>query len=298
MDDGDRFLSSGSDPWFAPSLAPPFIAPNILAEADLPASRRKLAAIIETVVLPRIIEMHATRPSKKRDDPQTPTSDEIAKLAMLVLNPDLELSSEFIRQLEDRGLSIDRLFIDLLEPAARCLGTMWDNDECSFIDVTLGVARLQQLLALFSRSWAVPAFSRKRRVCMVSIAEEQHSFGVTMVETFLRAGGWDVRSERGATLQQIAPLLRSQWLAVVGLTASTDRQLGSLAATIRHIRQHSRNPVVGIMVGGPPFTACPELATQVGADAMAINAPAAVVLAQRLFDIGAKTNWQDSFAAG
>ncbi|MFO1151689.1 MAG: cobalamin B12-binding domain-containing protein [Alsobacter sp.] len=217
---------------------------------------------------------------------------------MLVLNPNLELSSEFIRDLEDRGLSLDRLFVDLLEPAARCLGTMWDEDECSFIDVTIGVARLQQLLAVFSRSWVVPAFRQKRRVCMLSIAEEQHSFGVTMVETFLRAGGWEVTSERGMTLQQVAPLLRSQWFAVVGLTASTDRQIGSLTATIRQIRQHSRNPVVGIMVGGPPFSDCPRLAAQVGADATAINAPAAVLLAQRLFDIGAGTNWQDSFPAG
>ena len=112
---------------------------------------------------------------------------------------------------------------------------------------------------------------------------------------FLRAGGWDVSSQAGTTLQQIAPLMRSRWFAVVGLTASSDRQLASLAATIRQIRVHSRNPVVGIMVGGPPFNECPDLAADVGADATAVNAPAAVLLAQRLFDMGAESNCRNSF---
>lgn len=49
------------------------------------------------------------------------------------------------------------------------------------------------------------------------------------------------------------------------------------------------------MVGGPPFCESPDLAARVGADATAVNAPAAVLLAQRLFDLGAQSNWQDSF---
>jgi len=38
------------------------------------------------------------------------------------------------------------------------------------------------------------------------------------------------------------------------------------------------------MVGGPMFTANPELASKVGADATAPTAPAAVLVAQKLFD--------------
>ena len=39
------------------------------------------------------------------------------------------------------------------------------------------------------------------------------------------------------------------------------------------------------MVGGPVFIKRPELAMRVGADAAAVNAPAAVFLAQKLFDL-------------
>lgn len=296
MEDGD---SEAGDvvlgPWPGHTVAPPFVAPDILRDAELPKARRKLAAIVHTEILPRLLEQHVTVGSGTAARWSAPTQQEIARLAALVLDPDVQLSTDFVTVLKNRGLSVDELFVHLLEPAARCLGTMWDNDECSFLDVILGVGRLQQLLSLFSQSFAVPAFNEKRRVCMVSIADEQHSFGVSMVETFLRGGGWDVRTERGTTLQQIAPLMRSEWFSVVGLTASSDGQLDSLAATIHQIRTHSCNPAVGIMVGGPPFTARPDLAAQLGADASAVNAPAAVVLAQRLFDVGAATNWQDSF---
>ncbi|MGQ3177612.1 MAG: cobalamin B12-binding domain-containing protein, partial [Blastomonas fulva] len=53
---------------------------------------------------------------------------------------------------------------------------------------------------------------------------------------------------------------------------------------IARIRQQSCNPHIGIMVGGPIFTANPALAAKVGADATAPNAPTAVLIAQKLFD--------------
>jgi methanogenic corrinoid protein MtbC1 len=53
---------------------------------------------------------------------------------------------------------------------------------------------------------------------------------------------------------------------------------------IAELRRHSKNRRIGIMVGGPMFAANPNLAIEIGADATAVNAPAAVIVAQRLFD--------------
>ena len=43
---------------------------------------------------------------------------------------------------------------------------------------------------------------------------------------------------------------------------------------------------IAVMVGGPMFSANPHLAIEVGADDTAVNAPAAVLVAQKLFDLG------------
>lgn len=206
MDDGDGTVGmGGAGPLSAAGVAPPFIAPDILNGADLRGARNTLSSIVHSRIMPRLMRMQADDTGHPGQAFDGPTGGDIARLAHLVLDPNIQLSAEFVVELKERGLSMDKLFVDLLEPAARCLGAMWDEDECSFVDVTLGVGRLQQLLSMFSCSNTVPSFSQKRRVCMITIAEEKHSFGVTMVEKFLRAGGWDVRSERGAMLQQIAP---------------------------------------------------------------------------------------------
>ena len=49
----------------------------------------------------------------------------------------------------------------------------------------------------------------------------------------------------------------------------------------------SRNKAVSVMVGGPVFVENPEIARQVGADASAVDAPTAVLLAQVLLDLSA-----------
>lgn len=280
----------------AAMVMPPFIAPELLGQVDLPTTQERLASLIKTTVLPRLIEMHTQAYMGDQDDALPPSARDIETLAHLVLDPNIQLSSDFIAQLERDGHSIEDLFVTLLEPAARCLGTMWDHDECSFFDVTYGVARLQQLLSLGSRSHVVPEFTRKRSVFMVTLADEKHSLGVTMVETFLEAGGWAVTSLHRGSIEQILATVRDQWFAVVGVTIGSSSHLPQLASTIRAIRTESCNPAIGVMVGGPPFAGHANLVAEVGADATATNAPTAVLLAQRLFDIGAAKNWQEPVA--
>jgi len=72
---------------------------------------------------------------------------------------------------------------------------------------------------------------------------------------------------------------------VAGLTAGSAQMMESLMTTTKLIREQSLNSDIGIMVGGPVFTANPALAAEVGADAIASNAPAAFLIAQKLIDV-------------
>ena len=152
--------------------------------------------------------------------------------------------------------------------------------------MTLGIGRLQKLLAIFNDTHAAPAVKQRRRVLMALAPGNQHSFGIAMVEQFLLAAGWQVQTEIFATADEIVEAARSTWFAVIGLTAAFHGQLDALSDVIARLRAHSSNPTVGIMVGGPMFTVTPTLALEVGADATAPNAPRAVLVAQKLFDLG------------
>jgi len=83
----------------------------------------------------------------------------------------------------------------------------------------------------------------------------------------------------------LLPVFSFRWFAVAGLTAGSAQMMESLMTTTKLIREQSLNPDIGIMVGGPVFTANPALAAEVGADAIASNAPAAFLIAQKLIDV-------------
>lgn len=123
-----------------------------------------------------------------------------------------------------------------------------------------------------------------RLVLMLTPSGEQHSFGITMVERCLEAGGWDVISERGPSPERVIKLVQMNWIPVAGIALSNTDNLEAVVELIATIRQFSRNKAIGVMVGGPVFSDDPDQARAIGADGTAASGPTAVVLAQKLLD--------------
>jgi methanogenic corrinoid protein MtbC1 len=262
-----------------PDFCVQFASASFRAIPDAPARRARIADLVLEDIVPRLAAVHAAV-----EPVDHPTVGEIAELARLVLSTDGRLAASYVGSLKERGLSVEILFAELLEPAAQLLGRLWDQDEIDFVDVTLGVARLQALLAVFNRTHKLATLAEHRSVLMLTMPGEQHSFGVAMVERFLDAGGWQVTSERETSLDRIADLVDGRWFAVAGIALSNGRNLDKVAAAVATIRKCSHHEKIGIMVGGPIFSSDVGLARQLGADGTAASGPTAVVLAQKLLD--------------
>lgn len=266
-----------------------FVSPEVYRRDDVALRQARLAEMVADQIIPQLVRLHnevlaEAPPIEHVVGVLAPSTSDISGLAHIVLGNDLEAAVAYVLMMRDRGLDMDTLFLELLEPAARHLGHLWDNDECDFIDVTLGVARLQKLLASFNGSHLLPGLDTRRQVLLAMTPGDQHYFGASMVERFLQAAGWSVEAAFDHSAAEIARAASAQWFAVAGLTVGSERSLPALEETIRLIRRESRNQMIGIMVGGPVFTAKPELVLEVGADSTAINAPTAVLMAQKLFD--------------
>ncbi|MDE4911334.1 cobalamin-dependent protein [Methylobacterium sp. 092160098-2] len=108
-----------------------------------------------------------------------------------------------------------------------------------------------------------------------------------IVEQFLRRAGWAVSIGLSSSPEEIAALVASEWFGVVGLTLSSETRVDQLATAIRSVRDASCNRAICVMVGGPMFLQQPDLVQRVGADASAVDAATAVLLAQRLLDLAA-----------
>jgi MerR family transcriptional regulator, light-induced transcriptional regulator len=272
-----------------------FIAPEIQERYDVRVRQVDLARIISNEIVPRLLHLHTevmaeAPPVDVLIDALRPRSTDIDALAHIVLGDDIEAAATYITVMRERGLSMETLYVELLEPTARHLGKMWDNDECDFIDVTIGVARLQSLLAIFNETYILPELSTQRHILLATTPGNQHSFGIAMIERLLLAAGWQVQTELAGSEADIIDSVEFNWFAVVGLTAGSDHQLAGLQSVITHIRTRSRNAGIGILVGGPMFIDNPHLAKELGADATAENAPTAVLAAQKLFDLALRTN--------
>lgn len=282
----ERYDARMAEDDHAIGIDPNFVAPEVIARDDVAARHSRLAQVVSHQIVPRLKALH----SKTPEIAGIISPEEVDQFAHLLLNPDIRTAEAFVIVLRERGLPMDFLFVELLEPAARHLGEMWNNDECDFVDVTLGLGRLQRMLATFNCTHEDPMLVERRCILMTTMPGEQHSFGVSMVEKFMRAGGWRVRSERVGSIDELNSVVKAEWFAVIGIAVGYDQHLGALSDAIRSVRAHACNRNVAVLVGGPLFAARPEMAQEVGADATASNAPLAVLAAQKIFDQRARSS--------
>jgi methanogenic corrinoid protein MtbC1 len=97
-----------------------------------------------------------------------------------------------------------------------------------------------------------------------------------MVSEFFRRAGWDVWSDPCASEGDLAALVRSEWFDLIGLSVGMDGHVEPLRSVVLGLRRASRNPSVGIMVGGPILAGRPQLVSEVAADFTATDARQAV----------------------
>jgi methanogenic corrinoid protein MtbC1 len=247
-----------------------------------------LARALETEVIPRLLlsRQEASEPAHILEASQLgPTAEDVESVTRLAMQGDLAGATAFLRGLCARGVPLERIYLQLLAPVARHLGELWSADRCDFATVTIGLCCLQQLVLENSQSFG-PRPGRhgsvERRILLAPVPGEQHSFGLLMVGEFFRRQGWDVSSGTGASVRELVAMLRKQWFGMVGFSLACDSRLDILSALIRDIRRTSRNPRIGILVGGKAFIDCPELAALVGADATATDGQQAVLKAETL----------------
>lgn len=256
--------------------APGLAAFRTLADIDYD---RSLSSLIESEIIPRLMIAHAA------GTPETAApgilAAEIVALAPLSLEVEADALLAHIESILARGVSVDTVMVDLLAPTARLLGEFWEEDRCDFVDVTMALWRLQEVVhEIAARSVADRILAvGGHRALFASMPGDQHNFGTVVVDELFRRDGWATDRMSGARTPDLVRRVGEEWFDLVGLTVSLDAHIGPLSSVIAALRNVSRNPRVCIMVGGRVFSADPGLAAQVGADGTAGDARRALQVA-------------------
>jgi len=241
----------------------------------------RLADVIAKEIVPRL-QTHHHNISGAQSSNESHQASEISEFSALIMGPDVDQAAAYFQEMRNRGHSLDNLFVHFLEPTARHLGELWEQDRVDFLDVTIGVGHLRELLSTFGTTDNAPVRDAHYRALLITTPGEKHMLGLDMVGQYMRTAGWDVATEPCRTAKESAASASHSWFGVVGLTLSSDAGLEAAARVIQAVKRASANAYISVMVGGPVFTKDPELAVQIGADAVAMDAQTAVVLAKKL----------------
>jgi len=207
---------------------------------------------------------------------------QVQALVDISLNGEAQSARDFVFRLRDKGAPIESLYLDLITPAARRIGAMWEADTCDFVLVTLALLRIQQLMYDLSPDFVFDgAEPSSRRALIVPAPGSHHTLGAAMVADFFRRDGWDVVSSHELSRADVVRALRQEWFDVVAVSISAPNQVLMTSALISDVRKVSSNRGVTVMVGGPLAQSVPDLAIRVGADVVTLDAKQAVVEAGR-----------------
>jgi MerR family transcriptional regulator, light-induced transcriptional regulator len=268
-DESNTTLDNEETREYAPSsFNPTFLSQQVESQAAL-------LRAIESDIIPRLLMSYEQNCEERA--PAILAAGSVGELVKHLLGPDSEMSRHFIELQLKRGVAVETVLLDLLAPAARVLGDMWTADDCSFIDVTVGLSRMQRMLRQLRPDEAAPANGIS--ILLASTPGEQHVFGLRMAEEILSRAGWKVRGVTHASADELAELLRNEHFDLVGFSIGGETLVDSLTSTIASCRAASTNKSVGVLIGGAYVVETPGLAKQVGADFVVNDAKDALQVA-------------------
>jgi len=221
-----------------------------------------LAALVKHLVIPRLVAQHAPL-----TQPAVPAIGlRAAELARLLIADDPSGARALMVRLQPGALSAE-----LAEPTARALGDLWQADECSELDITFGLGRLQTAMRQPGASAMRRALPAPLAVLVAPAPGEGHILLAALDADVLWNAGWDTDAEFPVDDAALGDMLAGTWFDALDLSLSAtfrrEHRLPRLAATIANARAASRNPALVIVVGGRVFGEPGDADVRIGADA-------------------------------
>lgn len=243
-------------------------------------------SIIEAEIIPRLLMAHGAAASPKGKQPPQINPSAANRFALLPLQLEVTGLLGEVEAFLDEGVGVEAVCLDLLAPAARRLGEMWETDECDFIDVTMGLWRLQEVMREISARVPMRPGTKMPteapRVLFAPMPGDEHCFGAMMLDEVFARSGWNSTVMMRPMRKQLLDTLSREPFDVVGLTLSRDCPSSALTNIIKAMHSVSCNPHLSILVGGQMINQNPAIVAEVGADGTGADARAALEVAHAL----------------
>lgn len=250
-----------------------------------PDQIRSINGLIQSEIIPRLLVVHSAG-SKRSEffEGRRAKQAEIKRFAPLALEREADDLHSEVDKLRQAGVSTESILVDVLPASARLLGKLWEEDQCDFVDVTLGLWTLRGVLreCAMTISKQFDSLDAHHSALFSPFPGERHNFGSLVVEEIFANAGWQTEVLLEPQRHELIHILTERPFDLVGLTVSCDCLTASISDLITAIRSVSKNSNVRVIIGGPLINADPSLALRAGADGTAEDARSALALAERI----------------
>ncbi len=198
-------------------------------------------------------------------------SHKVPKLIDLALGGDDVGLNTLMATLAEDGWSGDAIMTHLLEPAARAFGDAWLCDDCTELDVTIGLSMLQLAGHAVRHSPTPDAIlDTKYSILLATAPGEPHMLGTSMLADLFTDAGWQVDMAFPDSNEALMNQLKSQHPDAVdiGMSEALPRHhtLAKLRETVLQSREAAPDHLTVVSVGGRLFAEAAATAETVGAD--------------------------------
>lgn len=183
------------------------------------------------------------------------------------------------------GIGVSAIYLEVLQPALREIGRLWQENEISVADEHLATAISQSAMARLYDGVAAATGDRGRSLIGACADVERHEIGLRMICDLLELQGWTTAYLGGSVpIDSLVSMVRAKRPDVVALSVALAPHLPRLRAMIDALRQDLGDQCPLILVGGRPLMDRPELAVTLGADMTANGPDEAIALLDRHFE--------------
>ena len=179
------------------------------------------------------------------------------------------------------GMSVDTAYLDVIAPAMREIGELWERAEITIADEHLATAITRRVLATLAGRLPRAQLGAGEPPPGIVVCgcgpEDNHALGAQMLADFFQAAGWTVLDLGPVTpAESFAAVAAIHGADVVAVSTSLPEHLDG-ARAVRRALDGMPNPPL-LAVGGHVYSDHPERVLAIGADLYAPD-PAALLAA-------------------
>lgn len=255
------------------------------ADRQLRLVEQKLPQVAVSSLAREVVRRLAFRMPRAVRKEDLPTLSDIDLLCSALLSKKDDSADRFILAARRDGVQVDAIYLGYIAGAARRLGEMWDNDEISFIDVTLACGKLYRIIRGLRHVIAPGILDNRDEypALFALVPGETHTLGIEIATDVFRREGWDVDMMVGLDHDMLVEQSDRRSYRAIVLVANSDGMIEPLTRLVLALR--ISHPLAHLVVAGNILKHHPDINDLVGADAVMRDIGTAVATLRDVIEV-------------